>query len=189
MDPTGESGPGQAPPAGGDPAAELTASLYAELRRVAAQRMRGERPGHVLDPTGLVHEAWLRLRQVPGSAPSGRTHLLAFGAALVRRVLVDHARANRAAKRGGGAAEVPLDLTLAAPEGPPLDLFELDQALERLALASPRQARVVELRFFGGLTVPETAEVLGLSVDTIKREWRFARAWLNRALGGSEGER
>lgn len=176
-------------PSDRDGAVELTASLYAELRRVAARRMRGERPGHVLDPTGLVHEAWLRLRAVPGGAPSGRTHLLAFGAALVRRVLVDDARARGAAKRGDGCAQVPLEEAIAAPDGPPLELLELDLALERLAARSPRQARVVELRFFGGLSVPETAEVLGLSADTVKREWRFARAWLNRELGGAEEAR
>ncbi len=165
---------------------ELSQSLYDELRKLAARRMLGERPGHLLDPTGLVHEAWLRLRALPGGAPSGRTHLLAFGAALVRRVLVDQARARMAEKRGGALGRAELDLSLAAPDGPPLDLFELDGALHELAQASPRQARVVELRFFGGLTVQETAEVLGLSVDTVKRDWRFARAYLNRELGGGK---
>jgi RNA polymerase sigma factor (TIGR02999 family) len=178
--------PGEEPRQESAEEAELSRSLYEELRHVAAQRMRGERPGHLLDPTGLVHEAWLRLRALPGGAPSGRTHLLAFGAALVRRVLVDQARARMAEKRGGARGRAELDLSLEAPEGPPLDLFELDEALSRLAQANPRQARVVELRFFGGLTVQETAEVLGLSSDTVKRDWRFARAYLNRELGADQ---
>jgi RNA polymerase sigma factor (TIGR02999 family) len=157
--------------------------VYDELRRLAGARMRAEPEGHTLSATGLVHEAWLRLVDVRQVEWQDRAHFLAMASRTMRRVLIDHANERGAAKRGGGMAGVPLADDLA---GPTVDLdavLELNDALERLEQASPRQAKAVELRFFGGLTLEETAEVLGTSAPTVLRDLRFAQAWLARELG------
>jgi RNA polymerase sigma factor (TIGR02999 family) len=150
--------------------------------------MAGERPGHTLQATALVHEAYLRL--VAGEAPrwEDRAHFFAVAARVMRRLLVDHARARRSAKRGSGARPLPLTAALAVAEAPspaPADLLALDGALTALADLDPRKAEVVELRFFGGLTLEETAHVLGISPATVVVEARLARAWLFRRMGGT----
>jgi RNA polymerase sigma factor (TIGR02999 family) len=152
--------------------------LYDELRRLAARYMRRERRAHTLQPSGLVHEAYLRLAGAPDCDWHSRAHFFAIAARVMRQVLVDHARKRGAAKREGQL------VTLQDVDAPalPVELLDLDDALRELAALDPRQARVVELRFFGGLDVEETAEVLDLSARTVKREWRTARAWLQRRL-------
>ncbi|HJP56054.1 MAG TPA: ECF-type sigma factor [Gemmatimonadales bacterium] len=170
----------------GDPEAyeRLLPHLYEELHRIAERHMRGERADHTLQPTALVHEAYLRL---VGGAPASfddRRHFLRASSRVMRRVLVDHARARAAAKRAG-SLRVTLDEELAASDDRAVDLLVLDDALERLAAAEPRWARVVELRAFAGLEVTEVADVLETSPATVKRDWQFARAWLARELGGA----
>jgi RNA polymerase sigma factor (TIGR02999 family) len=152
--------------------------LYAQLRRQAARYMRRERRGHTLQPSGLVNEAYLRLRGAPGLDWQDRTHFFAIAARVMRRVLVDHARRRQAAKRDGCL------VTLDDADAPAaaLDLLDLETALGELAALDERQARVVELRYFGGLDVEETAGALGLSARTVKREWQTARAWLQKRL-------
>lgn len=173
---------------GGDAAAaeELVPLVYAELRRMAAARMRSERDGHTLQPTALVHEAWLRLMKQHASGWQNRDQFFAIAAQAMRRILVDHARRRHAAKRGDGDAAVDLDelarrLTVTLPDD---RLLALDDALRNLALLDARQARIIELRFFGGLSVEETASVLAISPTTVKREWATGRAWLYRAMQG-----
>jgi RNA polymerase sigma-70 factor, ECF subfamily len=168
---------------GGDLAAydRLLPLLYAELRDVAARYMRRERADHTLQPTALVHEAFLRLVGSSPTAFEDRAHFLRVAAQAMRRVLVDHARARNAAKRGGGLC-VTFEENAVAADEQGVDVLVLDDALNRLAAAEPRWARVVELRFFAGLEVPEVAKVLGTSTATVKRDWRFARAWLAREL-------
>lgn len=155
--------------------------VYEELRRLAGSFMAREREGHTIQATVLVNEAYIRLAGQDAEWRN-RSHFMAIAAAAMRRVLVDHARSRAAEKRGGGREAVTLreDLASAAPGG--LDVLDLHRALERLAEYDPRQARVVELRFFGDLSVDETAEVLGVSPVTVKRDWRHARAWLHREL-------
>jgi RNA polymerase sigma-70 factor (ECF subfamily) len=160
---------------------ELLPLLYQDLRRVAAAAMRGERQGHTLQPTALVHEVYLRLAGQDVRWRS-RRGLLAVAGRVMRRVLVDHARAHHAAKRGGDAVRVTL-VDDAAGVQPDLDLLALDQALSALAELDPRQVEIVELRYFAGLTVAETAVTLGISEATVKREWAVSRAWLLRRLG------
>lgn len=164
------------------------ALLYGPLRDLAARAMRGERGSHTLQATALVHESYVRL---VGGAPvewRGRAHFLALAARVMRQVLVDHARARRRAKRGGGLERVTLTGALAAaPGGDGYDALDLERALERLAAAHPDQARVVEMRFFGGMTHEEIAEVAGVATRTVERHWRFARAWLLAALGEGPG--
>jgi RNA polymerase sigma factor (TIGR02999 family) len=159
--------------------------IYEELRAIAARHLRAERPNHTLQTTGLVHEAYLRLID-QNQTWQNRAHFFAIAAMAMRRILVDYARASRAEKRGGQKTVLPLEeaLVVAADESWP-DLIELDWALSRLAKIDERMARLVELRFFGGLTVEETAAVLGISPRTIKREWRVARAWLRREITGT----
>jgi RNA polymerase sigma-70 factor (ECF subfamily) len=171
----------------GDEAAgeRLFPILYSELRRQAARYMRRERRSHTLQPSGLVNEAYLRLAASPDLDWHDRAHFFAIAARVMRQVLVDHARRRRAAKREG------LHVTLAdadAAAAPP-ELLDIENALEELVVLDPRQARVVELRFFGGLDVEETADVLGLSARTVKREWQTARAWLQHRLLHGAGER
>lgn len=168
----------------GDAAAleALAPLVYAELRRLAEARMRRERPDHTLQATALVHEAFLRLTGSDAPAWEDRTHFFAVAARVMRRLLVDHARARGYAKRGGGVRRVSLDEAVELSEEPGEDLLALDAALTRLAALDPRQHQVVELRFFGGLSVEETAEVLGVSAVTVKRDWRAARAWLYAEL-------
>jgi RNA polymerase sigma factor (TIGR02999 family) len=156
-----------------------------ELRRLARRYMAGERPGHTLQPTALVNEAYLRLIEIKQVRWQNRAHFVAMAARTMRRILVDYARAHDNKKRGGGAQKV--TLTDAAIGSSPLDddLVALDEALTKLAVEHGRKAQVVELKFFGGLDLDETAEALHVSRDTVKRDWRFAKAWLRRAL--SEG--
>lgn len=159
--------------------------LYGELRRQAGRYMRRERRSHTLQPSGLVNEAYLRLAASPDLDWHDRAHFFAIAARVMRQVLVDHARRRRAAKREG--CHVTFD-EADAPAAPP-EMLDLEDALKDLAALDPRQARVVELRFFGGLDVQETADVMGVSERTIKREWQTARAWLQHRLLHGAGER
>lgn len=157
---------------------ELMPLVYAELRRLARGYMRGERPDHTLQATALVHEAYLKLVEEPAIDWQGRAHFFAVAAQLMRRILVDHARAHQAAKRGGLDHKMSLEEELIFSEAKSAELLALDEALVRLAEQDPRQARIVELRFFGGLSIEEIAEVLQVSPRTVKRDWNMARAWL-----------
>ena len=166
-----------------DALATLLPLVYDELRRIARGQMRRERPGQTLNSTGLVHEAWLRLSASSHLAPHNRAHFLAIAANVMRQILVERARARHAAKRGGHRERVTLnEAVLPGPE-PDLDVLALDAALERLAALDPEQAQLVELRYFGGLSVEETAEALGISPATVKRRWTSARAFLAGELG------
>ena len=164
--------------------ARLTPLVETELRRLARGYMGRERRGHTLQPTALVNEAFLRLTDARQVRWQDRAHFLGISARLMRRVLVDHARARGFRKRGGGAQRVTLEEGLIASPEPALDLVALDRALEALAASDIRKSRVIELRFFGGLSVEETAEVLHVSPQTIKRDWRLAKLWLLRELHG-----
>ncbi len=160
--------------------------VHDELHRIAARYMRGERADHTLQPTALVNEAYLRLVDQRDIEWRDRAHFLGVAAQLMRLILVDHARARRAAKRAGGE-RVPLEEMMVVVDERDVDLVALDEALERLAAMDPRLGRVVELRYFGGLTTRETAEVLGVGTATVEREWATARGWLRRELTrGSE---
>jgi RNA polymerase sigma factor (TIGR02999 family) len=161
---------------------QLTPLVYNELRRLAKAYLRRERPDHTLEGTALVHEAYLRLidqRQVEWKS---RSQFFGLAAELIRRILVDHARARVAAKRGGGSFKLSLDDAIAPPQEKDLDLVALDDALQALARTDPQQSRIVELRYFGGLTIEETAEVLDISAATIKRDWVMAKAFLKREM-------
>lgn len=167
----------------------LLSLVYDELRRLARRYMRGERPDHTLQPTALVHEAYLRLAGQRGVDWQDRAHFFGVAAQLMRRILVDHARARNAEKRGGHEPRIALDDALAFTEEKCAELLALDEALSRLAQRDPRQARVVELRFFGGLSEDEAAEVLGISTRTLKRDWSVARAWLFKEINkGASGQ-
>lgn len=170
--------------AGGSDSAmdELIPLVYAELRKIAAAYLRRERENHTLQPTALVNEAWLKLVHQPGIEWQDRAHFFGMAAKMMRQILVDHARARRAAKRDGGLARVTLDEALAPAAGRDVDVLALHEALDRLAQRDPQGARIVELKFFGGLTNPEAAEVTGLSKATVEREWTLARAWLYREM-------
>jgi RNA polymerase sigma factor (TIGR02999 family) len=172
---------------GGNEAAleELVPLVHDELRRIARGCMRGERAGHTMQATALVNEAYLRLLGAQKVDWQDRIHFLAVSARLMRRVLVDMARAKKYQKRGGGAEAVTLDEALVVVE-PGRDLVALDEALDGLAKMDERKARVVEMRFFGGLTVEETAAALSVSPDTVMRDWRLAKAWLLRELRGGK---
>ncbi|HEX5435811.1 MAG TPA: ECF-type sigma factor [Gemmatimonadaceae bacterium] len=156
--------------------------VYEELRRIAHRQLAGEQSGHTLDTGALVHEAYLKLRRLDRMEWRSREHFLAMAARVMRHVLVDYAVARRAAKRGGGSAPVTLDATLLAAAQPGEEILALDEALRRLEALSERQSRVVECRFFAGMSVEETATALELSPATVKRDWVAARAWLNREL-------
>ncbi|MEO7974521.1 MAG: sigma-70 family RNA polymerase sigma factor [Thermoanaerobaculia bacterium] len=173
--------------AGDDGALErLLPMVFEELRAIAGHHLRHEREGHTLQPTALVNEAYLKLRQIRGIRWHDRVHFFAFASRIMRRILVDHARGRLAAKRGAGAIPVDWVHGLEAPVEEGLGsatLIDLDRALDRLALERPKLARLVEARFFGGLTVEEAATVLECSPRTVKRDWAFARAWLLRELG------
>lgn len=168
----------------GDPAAlpKLMPLVYEELRALANRALRRERSDHTLATTALVNEAYLRLVDQRNPHWRHRTHFFAVAAQLMRRILVDHARGRRAAKRGGGQARVALDDAVDLAEGRAVDLIALDEALTRLAELDPQQGRLVELRFFGGLTLEETAAALEISLATVKREWTSAKAWLRREI-------
>lgn len=171
----------------------LARRVYEDLRRQARRALRGEGEGHTLQPTALVHEAWMRLDMQHGSPWESRTQFFAVAARMMRRVLVDHARARRAAKRGAGDVQVtlgdvdrnPLPARMPRSDSPALDavdLLALDGALARLAELDPQKARLVELRYFAGLSIPEAAAALGVSAATVGREWAVARMWLRREL-------
>jgi RNA polymerase sigma factor (TIGR02999 family) len=160
----------------------VSSILYEELRREAAQCMRRQRPGDTLQTTALVHETFLRLAGARQVDWHDRTHFLAVAARAMRRVLVDLARAQQTAKRGARAAHLPLESGFAIAGPSPVDLIAVDEAMERLATIDQRKVRVIELRFFAGLTVEEAAQVLNVSPDTVARDWRMARTWLLREL-------
>jgi RNA polymerase sigma factor (TIGR02999 family) len=160
----------------------LVPIVYDELRRIAHRQLRGERSDHTLDTTGLVHEAYLKLSRLDRIEWGDRAHFLAVAAGAMRRILVDYAVARRAGKRGGGRQRVALDDVLILADERAEELLALDEALQRLAAESERAARIVEWRYFAGMSIEETAAVLDLSPATVKREWVLARAWLNREL-------
>jgi RNA polymerase sigma-70 factor (ECF subfamily) len=166
--------------ANGDPAAleQLTPRVYQELRRIAGHFMQNERPGRTLQTTALVHEAYLRLIDVTNVDWQHRAHFFAVSATMMRRILLDRARKRGAGKRGGKSPRVNLNDVPDLGSGRAQELVALDEALNALAEVDPRKARVIELRFFGGLSVEETAEVLKVSPDTVMRDWRLARVWL-----------
>ena len=162
---------------------ELTPLVYEELRQQAARYMRKERAGHSLQATALINEAYLRLIDVKNVQWQNRAHFFAIAANLMRRILVDHARKRDAEKRGGSQVLLTLDDAFAGQKPSDVDLLAIDQALTKLAALDSQQARVVELRFFSGLTVEETATALNVSARSVKRDWSVARAWLRREIG------
>jgi RNA polymerase sigma-70 factor (ECF subfamily) len=171
----------------GDQAAfdALMPLVYDELRQMARRYMSRERPGHTLQTTALVNEAYLRLVDQKRVHWQNRAHFFAVASQAMRRILIDYARKQRYAKRGGGAPKISLEEAAVMSQERAADLVALDEALTTLASIDPQQSRVVELRFFGGLTIEETAEVLKLSVDMVKREWATAKAWLSREMSNS----
>jgi len=175
---------------GGDEKAleTLSRAVYDELRRLARNYMRGERPGHTLEATALVHEAFVRIIDWKNVEWKSRAHFFAVASQMMRRILVDHARARRNLKRGGEWKQLSLSAVEFLPENRRTDLLDIDEALETLKRVDARKAKVVELRFFGGLTVEETAAVLDVSSDTVLNDWRFAKAWLLRELEQGKGE-
>ena len=170
----------------GDQAAleSLVPLVYEELRRVARYYLRQEKQNHTLSSTALVHEAYLKLVNQKEVNWQNRAHFFGVAAQMMRRILVDHARRRAYAKRGGGATTLALDEAMGTPKRREVDLVALDDALDSLAKLDERQSRMVELRFFGGLSIEETSEVLGVSAPTVKREWASARAWLYREISG-----
>jgi len=171
----------------GDSAFEALLPLVLdELKELARGFLRGERVDHTLQPTALVHEAYLRLVDQTVSDVQDRRRFLAVASRAMRHILVDHARRKRAQKRGGAARQLSLDENLAPPQRRNVALEELEEALSRLESIDPRKARVIELRFFGGLTIRETAEVLDISPKTVEADWYFSRAWLARELSGED---
>jgi len=170
----------------GDPKAveRLMPLVYAELRQIAERQFRRERVGHTLQPTAVVHEAYFKLVDQTRVTWKNRGHFFAIAAQAMRRILIDHARAREADKRGGGETQVTLDVGIASPEpAGDFDLLALDEALVRLKALDDVQARIVELRFFGGLSIEQTAEAMEISASSVKRDFRSARAWLFRELG------
>ena len=163
---------------------KLIPLVYDELRRRANSYMNGQPPGHTLQTTALIHEAYVRLVDQHNVQWQNRAHFFGIAAQLMRRILVDHARAKKRVKRGGSDVRVSLNDATVAIKGQDLDVVALDEALECLAQIDEQQSRVVELRFFSGLTVEETAEVMGISKATVKRDWSMAKAWLHRELTG-----
>jgi RNA polymerase sigma-70 factor, ECF subfamily len=164
---------------------DLVPLVYPHLRKLASYYMRRERPDHTLQATGLVHEAFIRILKQENLAWEDRNHFFGVAAGLMRRILVDYARAHRAGKRGGTQRDLPLDEALVFASERSSELIALDDALKLLAEWDPRQSRIVELRFFAGLTEEEIAEVVGISARTVKRDWAAARAWLHGELGGN----
>jgi RNA polymerase sigma factor (TIGR02999 family) len=172
---------------GGDRAAfdRLVPVVYEELRRQASRYLRRERPGQTLQTTDLIHEAYIRLIDQKNARWQNRAQFFGIAAQLMRRILVDHARARHRAKRGGGDIRVSLNEGMAIAKSRDVNLIVLDEALNRLAEIDLERSKVVELRFFAGLSVEETAEALGVSPRTVKRSWRFAKAWLRREISGA----
>ena len=168
--------------------ADVFPLIYDELRRLAQLQLRREPDGHTLSPTALVHEAYMRLIDYSRVEWANRAHFMAVASTAMRRILVDHARGHRSLKRGGGRRHVSIDdIELGTEERAEL-LVAIDEALERLKLEEPRQAQVVECRFFGGMTEEETAEALGIGLRTVKRDWARAKSWLHREIGAGAGE-
>ncbi|MDJ0520460.1 MAG: sigma-70 family RNA polymerase sigma factor [Planctomycetota bacterium] len=161
---------------------ELLPLIYEELRGVARGQLARERRNHTLQATALLHEAWMKLGSLDAAVPQDRAHFMAIAARTMRQILVDHARGKKAEKRGSGWDKVTLDIAIDQLQQDELDLVALDETLQQLAQQDPRKARVVELRFFGGLSMNEIAEVLGVSVRTAEGDWYMARAWLRKAL-------
>ena len=174
---------GAGEPGAGD---ALIPLIYGELRALAAGVLKAERPGHTLQPTALVHEAYLKLVDQRKADYSSRGHFMAVAAMVMRRILVNHAKARSAAKRGGGAEKLPLSDDMAAVAGRSLDLVALDEAMNRLAERDARKAQVVEQRFFAGIKMSQIAENLCVSLATVKRDWEYARTWLTRELQAGE---
>ncbi len=175
----------------GDRAAgeEAAAKIYGELHRIASREMRRERPGHTLQTTALVNEAYMRLAAAGSLEIQSRGHFFAVASQQMRRILVDHARSAGAQRRGGGAMQVDLDAVAIGVEGRSVDLLLLDESLAELEKIEPRAAKVVELRYFGGYTDKEVVEALGVSLATVRRDWEFARSWLFRRMQGTGGGR
>jgi RNA polymerase sigma factor (TIGR02999 family) len=163
----------------------LAPFVYQELHRLAASHLRRERSGHTLQPTALIHEAYLRMVDQTQPEFNSRAHFFGVATHYMRQILVDHARARQAAKRGGGERAVQLDEAMVYSEDHPEELLGLDRALNSLQTLDERKARIVELRYFGGLTPPETAELLGISISSVSRELRSAEAWLRREIAGA----
>jgi RNA polymerase sigma factor (TIGR02999 family) len=164
---------------------QMTPVLYEELRKLARHFLAAERPDHTLQPTALVHEAYLRLVDQHAVEWKNRAHFLGVAASMMRRILINHARAHHAAKREGFTQAIALEDALGVFSKPNVDMLELNHALQELTELDPQQGRVVELRYFGGLTIDETAEVMGISAATVKREWGTARLWLLQQIEGS----
>lgn len=162
----------------------MTPVLYAELRKLARHLLAVERPDHTLQPTALVHEAYIRLVDQRSVDWKNRAHFMGMAATMMRRILINHAKAHKAAKREGYADAITLDDALGVFTNPQVDLLDLDHSLDRLSELDPQQGKVVELRYFGGLSIEETAEVMGISTATVKREWGTARLWLIQQLEG-----
>jgi RNA polymerase sigma factor (TIGR02999 family) len=160
--------------------------VYGELHRLAKRYLRRERSDHTLQSTALVHEAYMRMVDQKGVQWQNRAHFFAVASQIIRRILVDHARTHNAEKRGGGACKLALDEAIGVSQKRDLNLVALDDSLKCLAEMDPQQSRIVELRFFGGLSIEEAAEVLGISPATVKRDWAVAKAWLYRDLSGRE---
>ncbi len=176
------------PPAHGDASvARVVSLIYDELREVAQEMVRGERPGHTLSATAVLHEAYVRLADRPQVVQNGERYFFAAARSAMRRVLVDYARRRNSLKRGGGVQPLTLHEAGAAMDGVDVELLDLDRALTALEAVAPRQAQVVECRFFAGLSLTDTAEALGVTDRTVKRDWRFARAWLLNHLDETEG--
>jgi RNA polymerase sigma factor (TIGR02999 family) len=175
----------------GDRAAgeEAAARIYGELHRIASREMRHERPGHTLQATALVNEAYLRLAAAGSLEIQSRGHFYAVASQQMRRILVDHARSAGAQRRGGGAVQMDLDAVQLGAEGRNVDLLSLDESLAELEKIEPRAAKVVELRYFGGHTDKEVVEALGVSLATVRRDWEFARSWLFRRMQGNGDRR
>lgn len=171
---------------GADARERLMPLVYAELRRLAQTYLRRERPAHTLQPTALVHEAYLRLVDQSRVEWQSRSHFFSVASQMMRRVLIDHARAHASEKRGGRGPRLSLDEAAIVPEERAAELLALDEALRRLTDTDERKGRVVELRFFGGLSISETAEVLGVHTATVERDWVVAKAWLYREIEGGE---
>jgi RNA polymerase sigma-70 factor (ECF subfamily) len=167
--------------------AKLIPLVYDELRRLAANYMRRERPDHTLQATALVHEAFMRLTEQKNVSWQGKAHFLGVASQLMRRILIDHARGHLRAKRGGGGKKLSLEEGILLTETRSEELLAVDESLNRLASLDQRQARIVELRFFGGLSIEETAEVIGISPKTVKRDWSMAKAWLHGELRKAHG--
>ena len=173
-----------------DAEAKLIAEVYDELRKLAAAYLRRERPDHTLQPTALVNEAYLKLADLNRLRWQDRSHFFGVAARIMRQVLVDHARGRKAVKRGGNVAVVPISkaLVVARGQGSPSDVLAIDEALDALALKDPRSAQVVECRFFGGLSIEETAEALHIAPRTVRRDWQIGRAWLRDRLESAKSD-